>query len=132
LLSFASKIIATAQAPRVVETRNVGDANLLCRTPLALIGLQEGTPVAFSADGKLVAFVAKNFAIYVGSVDARKQKYAVVRVMVGHTQTVHRLLFHPSKPLLISAGIDGIYFWNYETGALLKQHVVEHDSKVIR
>lgn len=114
----------------MLETRNVGDASLLCRTPLALIGLQEGTPVAFSADGKFVSFVAKNFAIYVGSVDTRKQKYSVVRVMVGHTQTVHRLLFHPTKPLLISAGTDGIFFWNHETGALLKQHFTEHDSKV--
>lgn len=86
--------------------------------------------------------MAKNCAIYIGAVDQKKDKYGIVRVMNGHlqavrlcarvsarqaawaaqrkqlracTQVIH-LQFHPSKPILVSVGHEGVFFWNYETG----------------
>lgn len=44
--------------------------------------------------------------------------------LVKHTRSIHALLFHPTLPLLLSAGADGLMVWNTTTGELLQ--VIEY------
>lgn len=45
----------------------------------------------------------------------------VEKMLNGHTQDVKCLLFHPTEPILVSAGDDAIILWDFNTGKMIQK-----------
>jgi len=104
------------------EEEVIAGAKLVCFAPLYALGVQPATPIAFSPAGDLLAFVSNNGSIViVDMVSRRKQGHFPVKVVLvgGHTLPVRSLLFHESKPELVSVGEEGLFVWNVTTGEML-------------
>lgn len=60
---------------------------LSCNKPLRVIGVQEETPLAWSPDGKFLAFASGNRSIYILS-RGQNGQYDVDSVLIGHVLKV--------------------------------------------
>ena len=88
-----------------------------CNRALQVVGIEDNTPLAWGADSKTLAFVAGNKAISVA--DLPGDGTMTLRVsLAGHRNNVLGLEFHPSEPLLISCGVEGIFIWDLAIEAL--------------
>lgn len=88
--------------------------------PMRVIGVQEQSPIAWSVDGKRLAFVSGNASIYITKED-HLGNFVVENVLIGHKTTVNCLLFHPRDSILISGGFDGLIIWDYLKGFIIKR-----------
>ena len=75
------------------------------------MGVQNQTPLAWSEDGNNFAYVAENCSIFITS--QLKGRFEIERTLDGHHRRLSSILFHPSEPILVSAGIEGIYVWDW-------------------
>ncbi|KAJ6254517.1 wd repeat-containing protein pop1 [Anaeramoeba flamelloides] len=91
-----------------------------CNNPLHVLGVQKQTPIAWEVNGNCFAFVTGNFSIYlIGREEKRKNKklkirFPLIATLRGHQKPIRALLFHPTKPLLVSAGEEGIFIWDLD------------------
>ncbi|EGC35285.1 hypothetical protein DICPUDRAFT_55281 [Dictyostelium purpureum] len=104
-----------------------------CSLPLRVIGVQENSCIAFTPDNNRFAFISGNGSIYITK--ESDHSFEIENVLVGHTHHVNCLLFHPTQPVLVSGGFDGIIIWDYIKGFIIKKigtHKDQdsHDSKV--
>lgn len=42
------------------------------------------------------------------------------KILGGHHQNVKTIMFHPTRPMMVSAGNEGVYIWDLENQKLLK------------
>ena len=42
-------------------------------------------------------------------------QYVRSKLLIGHHHTVKSLLYHPSKNILVSCGLEGIFVWDLDT-----------------
>ena len=42
-------------------------------------------------------------------------QYVRSKLLIGHHHTVKSLLYHPSKNILVSCGLEGIFIWDLDT-----------------
>lgn len=101
-----------------VHVRHVR-ADKECTRAVATMGVQNDTPIAWSADGGKLAYVAENCSIFITS--DHKSRFTLEKCLDGHNRRVHALLFHPERPLLVSAGVEGIFVWDIEKGVLVQK-----------
>jgi len=87
-----------------------------CRAALCQLGIQPCSPVAWSPDGRMLAFVSGSNGICI----ARKsdEALAIQHVLTAHDFAVNCLVFHPTEPTLLSAGVEGIFVWDLQTMTL--------------
>ena len=93
-------------------------------TPARTYGVQLGTPVVWAADGNQYIFVSGAHTIVVNRLlppGSTAGVSAVSKLLNGHTGRVSALLVHPTEPLLVSAGEDGIFLWDLVGGKLLQK-----------
>lgn len=80
-----------------------------CGETTQVIGVDENSPVAWSADAKLLAFAARDYGIYIAVRTATG--FTVAETLIGSRSSVKKLEFHPSRQLLVSANDEGIKLW---------------------
>jgi len=120
-----------------IEDQGSSSSNVIarkCDTPLRVIGVQEDSPSAWSPDGSRFAFVSGNGSIYITK-ENESGNFIVENVLAGHTHTVNCLLFHPTEPIFVSGGFEGIIVWDLLSGFIIKKMVSHidpdaHDAKV--
>ena len=42
-------------------------------------------------------------------------QYSPSKLLVGHHHVVKSVLYHPSKPILVSCGVEGIFVWDLDS-----------------
>jgi WD40 repeat protein len=110
-------------ADLIAEDAPVANAKYICKKPMQLLGVDAGTPLAWSPDGKHLAFCARNSSIFVFSViqsetDQANPVFRPMAVLDAHIHKVAGLLFHPKLPFLLSCGYEGILVWDLTTSSL--------------
>ncbi len=69
--------------------------------------------LAFSRDGRVVAFGARTGSIHLMTMESREP---VTPEMFGHLTSVTGLSFHPSGKFIASASEDGVQLWDVKSG----------------
>ncbi|KAF2076924.1 hypothetical protein CYY_001762 [Polysphondylium violaceum] len=105
-----------------------------CDTPLRVVGVQEDSPCAWAPDGSRFAFVSGNGSIYITK-ENDDGNFIVENVLAGHTHTVNCLLFHPTEPIFVSGGFEGIIVWDLLSGFIIKKMISHidpdaHDARI--
>ena len=80
-----------------------------CSETLQVIGVDENSPVAWSADASLLAFAARDYGIYIAT--RTQTGFTVAETLIGSRSSVKKLDFHPSRKLLASGSEEGIKLW---------------------
>lgn len=80
-----------------------------CTETTQVIGVDENSPVAWSADASLLAFAARDYGIYIAA--RTRTGFTVATTLVGSRSSVKKLEFHPSRKLLVSGCDEGIKLW---------------------
>lgn len=85
----------------------------------------EGTKsIAFSHDGKLLAWASSDNNIYVRNIKSSK-----IQVLKGHTKSVNSISFHPKQLTLVSASDDKtIRIWDITNHRLEFSFIAHHGS----
>ncbi|GIQ83479.1 hypothetical protein KIPB_004809, partial [Kipferlia bialata] len=121
-----SEVLGDAEAQVEISdaTGSPSVPEVVCKVPLCSIGIQNNSPVTFSSDGKYCAFVSSSRAIVICTGFSPEPQVKVIHNLGGNVvnSDLYSLAFHPEHPFIASAGEEGIYVWNWKTGALL-QHV---------
>ncbi|KAJ5080722.1 hypothetical protein M0811_13830 [Anaeramoeba ignava] len=114
----------------------------ICSKPLRVVGVQEKSPVSWSPDGNMFAFVSGNHSIYLIRKNERKSQqgtialsFSVEATLEDHVSPVTSLLFHPNKPILVSGGHEGLFIWDLRNSTLKQKiktgsHISAHDGAV--
>jgi len=71
-------------------------AEKMCTTPINVIGVQQESCLAWSADGSALAFVSGNHSIYVCGWSPEKGRFVVKHLLNGHRGIIKAMTFHPS------------------------------------
>eukprot|EP00768_Dysnectes_brevis_P009288 gnl/Dysnectes_brevis/920_a1021_3944.p1 GENE.gnl/Dysnectes_brevis/920_a1021_3944~~gnl/Dysnectes_brevis/920_a1021_3944.p1 ORF type:complete len:727 (+),score=67.13 gnl/Dysnectes_brevis/920_a1021_3944:125-2305(+) len=104
----------------MTETKAISSSKTIesiCKTPLVTLGIQHSTPVAFSGDSKQFAFISGSHSITLCSAGSTIQ---VTKTLIGHTQNVHALAFHPKLlNILASASEEGVTLWDVSRGKII-------------
>ena len=82
-----------------------------CTTPIYIFGVQNCSPIAWTLEGKHFAYVGENCSIFINSFE--NGRFETERTLDGHNRRLTSILFHPTLPILVSAGIEGIYVWDW-------------------
>ncbi|KAJ3431807.1 hypothetical protein M0812_20730 [Anaeramoeba flamelloides] len=121
--------MSSSEEDEVIKVKkSVGTAIPTCRTPLHVVGVQPETPIAWSKNGMYLTFVSGNYSIYIIKKIENKRgqqtvlNFQITATLEGHTKPVNALIFHPTRPILISGGFEGIFIWNLENSTL-KQRI---------
>src|SRR4051812_97377 len=74
--------------------------------------------LAYSPDGKLLAFAGADSLVHVWDLQADKE----LKALKGHTQFIRTVAFSPDGKLLASAGDDaGVFVWDVASGKELRR-----------
>lgn len=47
--------------------------------------------------------------------------YSRAKLLAGHRHSVLSILYHPTKPLLVSCGVEGVFVWDLDTGSCIQK-----------
>ncbi|KAJ4456959.1 putative WD-40 repeat protein [Paratrimastix pyriformis] len=112
----------------VVPRNPVDDPRLGCKSALLQLGIQPSTPVVWSPDGRMLAFVSGSNGIYLAKKSDTDDTFSIHNVLMGHDFSVTSLLFHPTEPTLVSAGVEGIFIWDLTRMALRKKILIHTEA----
>lgn len=84
-------------------------AEFVCSDTTQIIGVDENSPVAWSADASLLAFAARDYGIYIAA--RTETGFTLATTLIGSRTSVKKLEFHPSRRLLVSGNDEGIKLW---------------------
>ena len=94
-------------------------------SPLQVIGVQDASPLAWAAEGDVLAAVSSNHSIFIFALCG--QAFKLTKLLAGHHATVKTLVFHPhDADMLVSGGVEGIFVWSISTGRVTQ--VISHLS----
>jgi WD40 repeat protein len=82
---------------------------VLCGETTQIIGVDENSPVAWSADALLLAFAARDYGIYIAT--RTETGFTLATTLIGSRSSIKKLAFHPRRRLLVSANEQGIKLW---------------------
>lgn len=87
----------------------------ICSVPNRVFGVQNDTPVSWSPCGSRFAFISGSHSIYIRDInDNMTGSSTATTILHGHVQAVRAILFHPTRPILASAGDDAIMLWDLQ------------------
>ena len=66
-------------------------------------------------------YVNATHGLIICELDAASGQFAQKMILSGHHHTVRALLYHPTKNILVSSGVEGVFVWNLETGICEKE-----------
>ncbi|KAK8831328.1 hypothetical protein WA577_001434 [Blastocystis sp. JDR] len=84
------------------------------------IGVQADSPLCWSPDGQFLFYVNGTHGISVCQSDANNH-FTRISVLQGHKRRIRQMQCHPSKPILVSCGDEGIFVWDLNTHACIKK-----------
>ena len=61
----------------------------------------------------------------------QNNRYARSMLLMGHRQYVASVLYHPTKPMLVSCGHEGIFVWDLEKGTCVQQIMYAQSNNFI-
>lgn len=99
-----------------------------------VLGIQHESPVAWSPNGEILAFVSGNHSIYLTS--PHEGRFRVSKMLDGHDLPVKALLWHPEdNNTLISAGPEGYFVWDIAAAEVVTKRPADgrdgnHESDV--
>ncbi len=77
-----------------------------------------------------LAFVSGNRSIYI-CVKGSEGAFVVESALSGHIYRITAILFHPTDSTLVSAGLEGIFIWDWKAGKLLRRCVSTKSHRII-
>ena len=86
---------AASAAPRQ-QANPVEATRKMCTTPINVIGVQQESCLAWSADGTALAFVSGNHSIYVCGWNPEKGRFVVRHLLNAHRGVIKAMTFLPS------------------------------------
>eukprot|EP00708_Paratrimastix_pyriformis_P002092 GAFH01000831.1.p1 GENE.GAFH01000831.1~~GAFH01000831.1.p1 ORF type:complete len:897 (-),score=295.41 GAFH01000831.1:8-2365(-) len=76
----------------------------------------------------MLAFVSGSNGIYLAKKSDTDDTFSIHNVLMGHDFSVTSLLFHPTEPTLVSAGVEGIFIWDLTRMALRKKILIHTEA----
>jgi len=96
-------------------------SDFTCQRSNHSIGVQEGSPVGWSADGKLMGYVTGDYTVMLARLNEANGMFEIENALMGSGSPIASIVVHPKLPVVVTAGTDGLRVWSTENGRQLQE-----------